>query len=58
LSVDLVRRIVKVCDNKVDLSPKEYELLRVLVKHAGKVLTHKFLRCLMPHSGFDPGARA
>ncbi len=25
------------------LSPKEYELLRVLVQHAGKVLTHKFL---------------
>ena len=27
----------------VKLSPKEYELLRVLVQHAGKVLTHKFL---------------
>ena len=25
------------------LSPKEYELLRLLVQHAGKVLTHKFL---------------
>ncbi len=25
------------------LSPKEYDLLRVLVQHAGKVLTHKFL---------------
>ena len=25
------------------LSPKEYELLRVLVQHAGKVLTHRFL---------------
>ena len=25
------------------LSPKEYELLRVLAQHAGKVLTHKFL---------------
>ena len=25
------------------LSPKEYELLRVFVQHAGKVLTHKFL---------------
>src|ERR1700716_547053 len=43
LSVDLVRRIVKVRDNDVKLSPKEYELLRVLVQHAGKVLTHKFL---------------
>ena len=43
LSVDLVRRIVKVRDNEVKLSPKEYDLLRVLVQHAGKVLTHKFL---------------
>jgi two-component system KDP operon response regulator KdpE len=43
LSVDLVRRIVKLRDKEVRLSPKEYELLRVLVQHAGKVLTHKFL---------------
>jgi two-component system, OmpR family, KDP operon response regulator KdpE len=43
LSVDLVRRIVKVRDNDVKLSPKEYDLLRILVQHAGKVLTHKFL---------------
>jgi two-component system KDP operon response regulator KdpE len=43
LSVDLVRRIVKVRDNEVKLSPKEYDLLRLLVQHAGKVLTHKFL---------------
>jgi two-component system KDP operon response regulator KdpE len=43
LSVDLVRRIVKVGNKEVKLSPKEYELLRALVHHAGKVLTHKFL---------------
>ena len=43
LSVDLVRRIVKVGEKEVKLSPKEYDLLRVLVQHAGKVLTHKFL---------------
>jgi two-component system KDP operon response regulator KdpE len=43
LSVDLVRRIVKVGDEEVKLSPKEYDLLRVLVQHAGKVLTHRFL---------------
>jgi two-component system KDP operon response regulator KdpE len=43
LSVDLVRRIVKVRGEEVKLAPKEYELLRVLVQHAGKVLTHKFL---------------
>ena len=43
LSVDLVRRIVKLGEKEVKLSPKEYELLRLLVAHAGKVLTHKFL---------------
>ncbi|MDW6022986.1 response regulator transcription factor [Mesorhizobium sp. BAC0120] len=43
LSVDLVRRIVKVGEREIKLSPKEYDLLRLLVQHAGKVLTHKFL---------------
>jgi two-component system KDP operon response regulator KdpE len=43
LSVDLVRRIVRLQDSEVKLSPKEYDLLRLLVQHAGKVLTHKFL---------------
>jgi two-component system KDP operon response regulator KdpE len=43
LSVDLVRRIVRLQDAEVKLSPKEYDLLRLLVQHAGKVLTHKFL---------------
>jgi len=43
LSVDLVRRIVRVGDKEVKLSPKEFDLLRLLVQHAGKVLTHKFL---------------
>jgi two-component system KDP operon response regulator KdpE len=43
LSVDLVRRIVRLGTKDVKLSPKEYDLLRVLVQHSGKVLTHKFL---------------
>lgn len=43
LSVDLVKRIVKRAGVEVRLSPKEYEILRVLVSHAGKVLTHKHL---------------
>ena len=43
LSVDLVRRIVKVGNKDIKLSAKEYDLLRVLVQHAGKVLTHRFL---------------
>jgi len=43
LSVDLVRRIVTVKGAEVKLSPREYDLLRLLVAHAGKVLTHRFI---------------
>ena len=43
LSVDLVRRIVRVDGVDVKLSPKEYELLRLLVQYSGRVLTHAFL---------------
>jgi two-component system KDP operon response regulator KdpE len=43
LAVDLVRRIVSVRGEEVKLTPREYDLLRLLVAHAGKVLTHKFI---------------
>lgn len=43
LTVDLVRRIVSVRGAEVKLTPREYDLLRLLVAHAGKVLTHKFI---------------
>ena len=43
LSVDLVRRIVRVEGVETKLSPKEYDILATLVQHAGKVLTHNFL---------------
>lgn len=43
LSVDLVRRIVKVGDREIKLSPKEYDILRILVQHAGKVITHQHI---------------
>jgi two-component system KDP operon response regulator KdpE len=41
LTVDLVRRVVTVRGQEVKFSPREYEVLRLLVQHAGKVLTHK-----------------
>jgi len=41
LMMDLVRRIVTVRGQDVKLTPREYDLLRLLVLHAGKVLTHK-----------------
>ena len=43
LTVDLGRRLVTVAGGEVQLTPKEYELLRMLVTHAGKVLTHRQL---------------
>lgn len=43
LTVDLVKRIVKVAGKDVKLSPKEYDILRILVQHAGKVITHQHL---------------
>jgi two-component system KDP operon response regulator KdpE len=43
LTVDLVRRVVTVRGQEVKSSPREYDLLRLLVAHAGKVLTHKVI---------------
>lgn len=43
VSVDLARRIVTAAGAEVKLSPKEYDLLRVLVCNAGRVLTHQML---------------
>ena len=40
LSVDLTRRTVTVAGREVRLTPTEYDILRVLVSHAGRVLTH------------------
>jgi two-component system KDP operon response regulator KdpE len=43
MALDLVRRKVMVGDREVRLSPRAYEVLRLLAAHAGKVLTHKFI---------------
>lgn len=43
LIVDLTRRRVLRGANEVKLSPKEYDILRLLVLHAGKVLTHRMI---------------
>lgn len=40
LNVDLPRRRVRVRGEEVQLTPTEYDLLRLLVIHAGKVMTH------------------
>lgn len=43
LTVDLVRRIVTVRGREIKLSRREFEVLRLMVVHAGKVLTHSFM---------------
>jgi two-component system, OmpR family, KDP operon response regulator KdpE len=43
LHIDLVNRRVFVDQEEVHLTPKEYELLRVLATHPGKVVTHRAL---------------
>jgi two-component system, OmpR family, KDP operon response regulator KdpE len=41
LQVDLTRRLVTLCGEPVKLTPTEYALLRLMVQHAGRVLTHR-----------------
>ena len=41
LTVDLTRRLVKVAGAEVRVSNKEWDILRLLVINAGKVLTHR-----------------
>ena len=43
LAVDLVNRRVTLGGNEIHLTPKEYNLLRFLAAHAGKVVTHQQL---------------
>jgi two-component system KDP operon response regulator KdpE len=43
LKVDFSSRLVSVDEKEVQLTPTEYDLLRVLVTHAGKVITHRQL---------------
>jgi two-component system KDP operon response regulator KdpE len=41
LEVDLAARVVRLKGGEVKLTATEYALLRLLVQHAGKVLTHR-----------------
>jgi two-component system KDP operon response regulator KdpE len=43
LTVDLTRHEVTVDGQLVSLTPTEYDILRILIQHAGKVLTHQQL---------------
>ncbi len=41
LRIDLLNRVVTIDGNEIHLTPIQYRLLSVMVKHAGKVLTHQ-----------------
>ena len=43
LKMDLSRRLVTVDEDQISLTPTEYEILRLLLQNAGKVLTHRQL---------------
>jgi two-component system, OmpR family, KDP operon response regulator KdpE len=43
LAVDLVRRNVTLAGRDIKTTPREYDLLRLFVLQAGKVLTHRFI---------------
>jgi two-component system KDP operon response regulator KdpE len=44
LFVDSEKRIVKIADQALHLTPMEYRLLELLIIHQGKVLTHSFIQ--------------
>ncbi|MBI1312034.1 response regulator [bacterium] len=43
LRADLAARLVFRCNEEVHLTPLEYKLLMTMLRHSGKVLTHRFL---------------
>lgn len=51
--VDMQRRRVTMRGEEVQLTPTEYDLLRVLVSHAGRVLTHKQLLRQVWGTGYE-----
>lgn len=53
LTVDFSRRLVMVQDKEIQLTPTEYDLLKVLVTHAGKVITHHQLLRQVWGDGYD-----
>ena len=53
LAVDLAHRRVTVAGREVQLTPTEYDLLRALVAHAGKVLTHHQLLRQVWGTGYE-----
>ena len=53
LTVDFARRLVMVENKEVQLTPTEYDLLKILVTHAGRVITHRQLLKQVWGEGYD-----
>lgn len=53
LTVDFSRRLVLVEDREIQLTPTEYDLLKVLVTHSGKVITHRQMLRQVWGEGYD-----
>jgi two-component system KDP operon response regulator KdpE len=53
LRVDIVARVVTVDGEEIQLTPTEYDLLKVLIQYAGRVLTHQQLLKEVRGSGFQ-----
>ncbi|MBC7875840.1 MAG: response regulator [Anaerolineales bacterium] len=53
LTMDFSHRLVMVNQKEIQLTPTEYDILRLLVTHAGKVLTHRQLLRQVWGEGYD-----
>ncbi len=53
LTLDFSHRLVTVNEKEIQLTPTEYDILRLLVTHAGKVLTHRQLLRQVWGEGYD-----
>lgn len=53
LMVDLTRRVVLANEQDIQLTPTEYDILKLLVSHAGKVLTHQQILRKVWGVGYD-----
>ena len=51
--MDVSRRLVTVDENQISLTPTEYDILRLLLQNAGKVLTHRQLLSQVWGTAYD-----
>jgi len=57
LKIDLSRHQVSLADKEIPLTPTEFDLLRVLIQNAGKVITHRQLIQKVWGSGYEDESR-